>query len=85
MKKLFGAHDQRLEEVDCDVLVGRQERAALNGGEVIPEEKVSYEEEDLHFTLRLILGGEGGGRDLLPGSGVGDEFHLLKLIINYII
>ena len=41
VKKLFGAHDQRLEEVDCDVLVGRQERAALNGGEVIPEEKVS--------------------------------------------
>ena len=41
VKELLGAHDERLEEVDCDVLVGRQERAALNGGEVIPEEKVS--------------------------------------------
>ena len=50
---------------------------------MIPEEKVSYEEEDLHFMLRLVLGGEGGGRDLLSSSGVGDEVHLLKLIVNY--
>ena len=43
MEELLRAHNQRLEEVDCDVVVVREVGVALDRGEMIPSERVSNE------------------------------------------
>ena len=54
---------------------------ALHCGKVVAAEEVKEDDGHLHFTLGLVLGGEGGGGDLLPGKVVSHKLHLYQSII----
>ena len=66
VNELLGAGDESFEEVYGDVLVRREVGAALDRGELVPADKVSEDDGHLHFTLRLVLGGESSGSNRLP-------------------
>ena len=54
---------------------------ALDRGKVVAAEEVKEDDGHLHFTLGLVLGGEGGGSDLLSGKVVSHKLHLYQSII----
>ena len=80
MKELLLSRYQSLEKVDCDAVVWRQVRMAIDCREVIPKEEVDHRQYNLHFSLRTILGSEHGSSNLLYISVTENALHNLTFI-----